>query len=99
VTGRVLVNSQRASLDTVIRQGDILGHLVVRHEPAVLADPVSILQLTDELVVVNKPSSLPVHPTGRYRHNTLTTILRREHGIMDLFRKIPSLFGRELAVF
>lgn len=27
-----------------------------------------------------------VHPTGRYRHNTIVMILRKEHGLLDIHR-------------
>lgn len=32
-----------------------------------------------ELVVFNKPSSIPIHACGRYRHNTLTFIATKEN--------------------
>ena len=31
-----------------------------RHEPPVVGNPLEIIELTDELVVLNKPSSIPV---------------------------------------
>jgi hypothetical protein len=37
-----------------------------------------------DLIVVNKPSSIPVHPAGRYRHNSLVYILAREHNMRNL---------------
>merc|ERR1719458_1612317 len=37
-----------------------------------------------DLVVVNKPASIPVHPCGRYRHNTVVFILAKEHGLKNL---------------
>ena len=36
------------------------------------------------VIVVNKPGSVPVHPCGRYRHNTVVGILGREHQKTDL---------------
>jgi 23S rRNA-/tRNA-specific pseudouridylate synthase len=40
--------------------------------------------VTDDLIVVHKPSSIPIHPGGRYRRNSLIAILAKEHGLMDL---------------
>eukprot|EP00096_Caligus_rogercresseyi_P014627 TRINITY_DN712_c3_g1_i1.p1 TRINITY_DN712_c3_g1~~TRINITY_DN712_c3_g1_i1.p1 ORF type:complete len:383 (+),score=127.69 TRINITY_DN712_c3_g1_i1:592-1740(+) len=40
--------------------------------------------MDDELVVVNKPASIPVHPCGRYRHNTVVFILAKEYGLKNL---------------
>jgi 23S rRNA-/tRNA-specific pseudouridylate synthase len=36
------------------------------------------------LLVVDKPSSIPVHPCGNYRHNSLIYILAKEHGLKKL---------------
>nr|XP_014431814.1 RNA pseudouridylate synthase domain-containing protein 2 isoform X1 [Pelodiscus sinensis]XP_025043308.1 RNA pseudouridylate synthase domain-containing protein 2 isoform X2 [Pelodiscus sinensis] len=36
------------------------------------------------MVVVDKPSSLPVHPCGRFRHNTVIFILGKEHNLKEL---------------
>lgn len=55
-----------------------------RHEPPVTAQPIRILAEDDEVVVVDKPSSLPVHPCGRFRHNTVIFILGKEHGLREL---------------
>eukprot|EP00126_Sphaerothecum_destruens_P010048 Sdes_comp20668_c1_seq1m16014 len=40
--------------------------------------------MDDSVVVVDKPSSIPVHPCGRYRHNSILFMLKREHGFKDL---------------
>lgn len=39
----------------------------------------------DEVVVVNKPSSIPVHPSGAYLHNSTTLLLQREYQQPELF--------------
>ena len=43
-------------------------------------DPVRVLEVTDDLVVVEKPSTLPVHPCGGYNQNSLTNILEEKYG-------------------
>ena len=37
--------------------------------------PITVVRQTAEYVVVNKPPSIPVHPCGRFRKNTLLHIL------------------------
>lgn len=32
------------------------------------------------MVVIDKPAGVPVHPTGRYNHNSVTEIMRAENG-------------------
>lgn len=39
----------------------------------------------DDVVVVNKPSSIPVHPSGAYLHNSMTMLLQSECGMPELF--------------
>jgi len=52
--------------DTRIRNGDSIGHYVVRYEPAVVGGPIQIVKETEDLVVINKPSSIPVcFPTNQ----------------------------------
>uniref|UniRef100_A0A8B9G7W1 Pseudouridine synthase n=1 Tax=Amazona collaria TaxID=241587 RepID=A0A8B9G7W1_9PSIT len=63
---------------------DFLRNTVHRHEPPVTAQPIQILAEDQEVVVVDKPSSLPVHPCGRFRHNTVIFILGKEHGLQEL---------------
>ena len=51
-----------------------------RHEPGVLDEPIEIIEDTADMLVVNKPASIPVHPCGRYMFNTLVFILAKEYG-------------------
>ncbi|XP_009985778.1 PREDICTED: RNA pseudouridylate synthase domain-containing protein 2, partial [Tauraco erythrolophus] len=66
------------------QNNDFLRNTVHRHEPPVTAQPIQILAEDDEVVVVDKPSSLPVHPCGRVRHNTVIFILGKEHDLKEL---------------
>lgn len=69
---------------SVLQNNDFLRNTVHRHEPPVTAQPIQILVEDDEVVVVDKPSSLPVHPCGRFRHNTVIFILGKEHDLKEL---------------
>ena len=55
-----IVNDQVVQVSTVLNHNDLICHQVHRHEPPVTAQPISILHEDDQLVVVNKPSSIPV---------------------------------------
>ncbi|XP_009669126.2 pseudouridylate synthase RPUSD2 [Struthio camelus] len=83
--GRLRLNEQPVhDLDTVLKNNDFLRNTVHRHEPPVTAQPIQILVEDDSVVVVDKPSSLPVHPCGRFRHNTVIFILGKEHNLKEL---------------
>ncbi|KAL1124187.1 hypothetical protein AAG570_001957, partial [Ranatra chinensis] len=55
-----------------------------RHETPVLAKALRLIHVDDDLVVLDKPCSLPVHPCGRYRHNTVVFILAKEYQLKNL---------------
>jgi tRNA pseudouridine synthase 9 len=82
--GRIKVNNQSVQRDYKVKHGDIIQHSVHRHEPPVLNLKIKIIQQDSKLIIVNKPPSLPVHPTGRYSHNTLVNILKYEYGYDQL---------------
>lgn len=57
---------------------------VCRHELPVTSMSPVILVNDEEFLVVDKPASIPIHPCGRYRHNSLLYILAKEHGFRNL---------------
>lgn len=79
--GAVVVNGQ--AVDTpqhIIKNGDIISHTLHRHEPPVTALPISVLHEDDDMIVINKPAGVPVHPAGRYNYNCVIEIMRAERG-------------------
>lgn len=76
--GGVIVDGQPSTLDTIVRNGDIIIHKVHRHEPPVSSKPIRVVFQDDDLMAIDKPSGIPVHPTGRYRYNTVTKIIERQ---------------------
>ena len=69
-----------------INQGDNITHRVHRHELPIYIHTVTSKSFIDilyntnsnknhslhSLIIINKPSSIPVHPCGRYKYNTIT---------------------------
>ncbi|XP_042194074.1 RNA pseudouridylate synthase domain-containing protein 2 [Callorhinchus milii] len=82
--GRIRLNEQPADLSTILQNNDFMRNTVHRHEPPVTAEPIRLLANTEQVVVVDKPASLPVHPCGRFRHNSVIFILAKEHGLSGL---------------
>ncbi|KAN0009260.1 hypothetical protein ACTFIU_006535 [Dictyostelium citrinum] len=83
--GLIKVNDQLVSPSYKIKLNDTIIHTVHRHEPPVTGETIKIISLDNNVVVVDKPSSIPVHPCGRFRHNSLMYILASEHGINQLY--------------
>lgn len=78
--GRISVNDNTVLLDYRIQGGDVIRHTVHRHEPAVLLPHKDrlIISETDEVIVVDKPPTLPIHPCGAYNLNSLFQILQEQ---------------------
>ncbi|KAF9180178.1 hypothetical protein BGZ51_006405 [Haplosporangium sp. Z 767] len=83
--GRIRINGATVTQDYIIKNSDVVAHDIHRHEPPVANLPVRVVRQDDGVIIVDKPSSIPVHPSGRYRHNTVLHILMKEQGFKDLF--------------
>lgn len=68
------------SVHTLVRNGDLISHTLHRHEPPVTAQPIGIVHEDDDIIVINKPAGVPVHPAGRYNYNSIVEIMRAERG-------------------
>ncbi|KAF6835025.1 hypothetical protein CMUS01_05942 [Colletotrichum musicola] len=79
-TGAIVVNGKIVGPEHVVKNGDLVNHTIHRHEPPVTAEPIRVVHEDDEMVVVNKPSGVPVHPAGRYKYNSLIEIMKAERG-------------------
>lgn len=63
-----------------IKNGDVISHTLHRHEPPVTAQAIGIVHEDDDMIVINKPAGVPVHPSGRYNYNSVIEIMRAERG-------------------
>ncbi|KAI8041891.1 hypothetical protein M5D96_003186 [Drosophila gunungcola] len=83
-TGTLTVNFEKVPIDYRLKHNDLLANIVHRHEVPVTCQPIKIVHMDEDIVVVNKPASIPVHPCGRYRHNTVVFILAKEFSLKNL---------------
>uniref|UniRef100_A0A0N5AX05 Pseudouridine synthase n=1 Tax=Syphacia muris TaxID=451379 RepID=A0A0N5AX05_9BILA len=78
--GRVYVNGvPMTNYNYVVQNGDSIYHLCHRHEHPILDLPIKIVEETKDLLVINKPPSMPVHACGRYKLNTVIGLLLTEY--------------------
>ncbi|KAF1847006.1 DRAP deaminase [Cucurbitaria berberidis CBS 394.84] len=81
VEGRVVVNGQPVpSTKTIVKNGDVISHTLHRHEPPCTAKSIGIVHEDDDLIVIDKPAGMPVHPAGRYNFNSIIEIMRADRG-------------------
>jgi len=78
--GRVTVNGQQVSPEHVLKNGERIVHRAVRcqENPVLDRGTIPVVADTDKVLVVNKPSSIPIHPCGSYRFNCLIAVLRAQ---------------------
>lgn len=77
-TGQICIDGKQASTDHILKNGELVSHTIHRHEPPVTAEPVGILHEDEDMIVINKPSGVPVHPAGRYNFNSVIEIMKAE---------------------
>ncbi|KAK3394863.1 pseudouridine synthase [Podospora didyma] len=77
-TGKVAVNGKKVSPHYILKNGDLVCHTIHRHEPPITADPIGIIHEDDDMIVLNKPAGVPVHPAGRYNYNSVVEIMKSE---------------------
>ncbi|XP_050309150.1 pseudouridylate synthase RPUSD2-like isoform X3 [Anthonomus grandis grandis] len=82
--GTLTVNYEKVPTDYKLKHNDLLANVVHRHEVPVTSQVITIVHMDEDVVVVNKPASIPVHPCGRYRHNTVVFILAKEYNLKNL---------------
>lgn len=84
-SGRIKVDGETVPVSYIVKSSQKITHFVHRHEPPVMTDDVEILVNEPDVVTVCKPASIPVHPCGQYRKNTVVGILDAEHDLGPLF--------------
>lgn len=83
-SNKILVRGVTAKFDHVLKDNDFIANITHRHELAVLATPIKVIFEDKDTFVIDKPPSLPIHPCGRFRHNSVSGILTKEYGIKNL---------------
>uniref|UniRef100_A0A5K3ES41 Pseudouridine synthase n=1 Tax=Mesocestoides corti TaxID=53468 RepID=A0A5K3ES41_MESCO len=84
IGGQIKVNGEKVPIDYVMKDSDLLEHKLHRHELPILDKPIDIVFEDENILVVNKPSSMPIHPCGQYHHNTLVKVLLNEKSFKNL---------------
>ena len=91
-SGLMRINGETITKDAIIHHHDLITNVIHRHEPPVVGEPLTIVAETPEIVVINKPASIPVHPCGAFRHNCVMFIMAAEHGRPNLHRLLHGHF-------
>jgi tRNA pseudouridine32 synthase len=87
-TGQISINGNPCKdVHTIVQNGDVISHTLHRHEPPVTAQPIRVIKETEEMIVIDKPAGVPVHPAGRYNYNSVVEIMKAERHFA--FKPLP----------
>ena len=82
--GKILINEKKVSEDYLLKDNDFMTHLTIRKENPIIYQKLDIIFEDNNFLVVDKPSSWPVHICGAYNFNTLQRILMDEYKYNDI---------------
>lgn len=72
----LLINGKPAKETSILKAGYITEHTSEpRTEPEVNSN-IKLLFADENIIIINKPAPLPMHPSGRFNRNSLTEILK-----------------------
>jgi len=72
----LLINKKPANKNSILKAGYITEHFSTpRIEPEV-SNNIQLLYTDDDIIIINKPAPLPMHPSGRFNRNSLIEILK-----------------------
>jgi len=83
--GKITVNGKPIEKSYILKDSDLVMHELLRHERRVFNRPIDIIHDDSKYLVVNKPASIPCHPGGPFKFNSLLSILEHEMGYKNLF--------------
>ncbi|ANW95106.1 hypothetical protein AXE80_01810 [Wenyingzhuangia fucanilytica] len=72
----LLINGKPATTSTIVKGGDITQHTSEPKTEPWVNNKIDLLFSDENIIIINKPAPLPMHPSGRFNKNSLTEILK-----------------------
>lgn len=72
----LLINGKPASQNSILKAGYITEHFSEPKAEPNINNNIELLYSDKDIVIINKPAPLPMHPSGRFNKNSLTEILK-----------------------
>ena len=73
--GQIHSRGTSVSFDRIVKEGESFEQQIPGMIEPLINPDILLIHEDDWIVVVNKPAPLPVHPSGRYNRNTLSSLM------------------------
>lgn len=74
--GLLTVNGQKCESNLILKAGWLTENIAHNKTEPSVSNKLKLIYEDDTILVINKPSPLPMHPSGRFNRNTLTNFLK-----------------------
>jgi 23S rRNA pseudouridine1911/1915/1917 synthase len=75
ISGNLKVNHKKVTIDYIVKAGEIASHTTAPKVEPEINTNINLIYANDNMWVIDKPAPLPVHASGRFKRNTLISIL------------------------
>jgi len=87
-TGQVLVDNRLAKARHLLKRGQSVSFKPITLPPAAIPQMPPVIYKDRDLLVINKPAGLVMHPAGRHHHGTLLDILEKNFSAAYLVHRL-----------
>jgi len=77
--GNVLVNGKKTRCSYLLKMNDKITFFYSKKSEPNINKEFKIIYEDEDLIVIDKPPNLPVHPSGNYKQNTLYSLLKEKY--------------------
>ncbi len=74
--GLLTVNGQKCESNLILKAGWLTENIAHNKTEPTVSNDLKLIYEDDYIIVINKPSPLPMHPSGRFNRNTLSNFLK-----------------------
>jgi len=82
--GLLRVNGEKCNVNLVLKAGWLTENTVYNKTEPIVNNTLDLIYEDEKILVIDKPSPLPMHPSGRFNRNTLTHFLKLAFPTQDL---------------
>ena len=71
------VNEKDVTSSSILKEDDLVEYYHEDHQEPDVDFSFEIIHQNEDFIIVNKPGNLPIHPAGKFFHNTLWSALKK----------------------